>query len=514
MLKDNIDRFVSTFLDPYFNFSDKKKFVHDPLWGTIELAPYEVCLLDTPLFQRLRQIHQTGNVFATFPSATHTRYEHTLGVMHLAGRIAETLMRKYSAQKDLIDDRSYQKVRLAALCHDIGHSAFSHTGEECFSQCDDIKELVGDNGEFPDKGAGEVLSYLIITSASFRAFFSKLKEADHTLKVDLDDFAPLIIGRPSDPSKQFEAAIISGPFDADKLDYFPRDGRAAGIEMALDIDRLLHCMELAEYEKDDGSTTQTLVSWMGGYNAIQQLLFARASLFASVYHHHKVRACDCMVKACYARFKEAKLHFRKGSTSDGVQLNSAADFLYITDLDFFAEALNHDPKTEEHQLIHDLLYRRLFKRVLTISSHSIKDLDSNDEQRANYREFLNLRKKPDKLIEFCDTWHKMSGGICSKHSIAIDIPKPPSFKQPGTTLINVSPRRSKTSLKKLSEFIPVDKWVDTYQQYYARSYLFGPEDVTIRSKLVQAAIKLFKEKFDLEFNEYAIPEDLRKHADP
>ena len=152
MLQDSIERFVRHYLNPYSIEADKTKFIHDPLWGTIEVTPYEQCILDTPLLQRLRQIHQTGFVYETFPSARHTRFEHTLGVMHMAGRIAKALGSRHPPP--VVDDTTEQRVRLAALLHDAGHSAFSHTTEEVYKWCEDITPLLPESGAFrPCKSA-------------------------------------------------------------------------------------------------------------------------------------------------------------------------------------------------------------------------------------------------------------------------------------------------------------------------------------------------------------------------
>jgi hypothetical protein len=105
MLKDRVAEFVSRSLNGRRIQRRKCKFIHDPLWGTIEISNLEAEILDTPLLQRLKQIHQTGFVYQTFPSARHTRFDHTLGVMHLAGRIAETLGKKF---KNFADRKSIQ----------------------------------------------------------------------------------------------------------------------------------------------------------------------------------------------------------------------------------------------------------------------------------------------------------------------------------------------------------------------------------------------------------------------
>ncbi|MBN2353680.1 MAG: HD domain-containing protein [Spirochaetales bacterium] len=504
-IRDRIDSFVNDYL-PHTEFlNDKPKFIHDPLWGTIELYEHELSILDTPLLQRLRQIHQTGFVYETFPSAQHTRFEHTIGVIHIASRIAQTLKKKYNR---IIDWDIEKKVRLAALMHDVGHSAFSHTSEEIFENCEDITQLINAGGEFAGKGAGEVLSYLITTSKPFRKFYDQIIK-HYSLEIKIDDFAPLILGRVSKDKMLFEAEIISGPIDADKLDYFPRDGRAVGIELSLDIDRLLHCIEIVD--DPNGHSSKILVVNRGGYNPIQQLLFARAILFATVYHHHKVRSCDCMFKSCLSQFVEKEMPFKVTNMyPQGFTLNNASDFLYITDIDFLSNANQYNPDTFEHSASHDLLYRKLFKRVLSISTLTIIDYDDENkpEIKAGYGQFYNLRSNQEKLREFSDKIWEQAKIEIPKWFIWVDIPRKTSFDKAGLAMINRAAAGRKPDIVKLSKAIPTEDWGKTYQQYFEQSYIFGPPDVEIRKKIASVAKNIIKNDFGFELNDYAFPECL------
>lgn len=389
--------------------------------------------------------------------------------------------------------------------HDVGHSAFSHTSEEMYQECDDIKELIKKKGQFENKGAGEVLSYLIDNSDAFRQYFNSLKKECIRIKdIDIDDFAPLIISKPKCPPDIYMAEIISGSFDADKLDYFPRDGRAVGIELSIDIDRLLHCIEKVNY-----NSKEILVVNSGAYNALQQLLFARATLFASVYHHHKVRACDCMVKSCFRYYVENSQKFKQNKNlSEGLSLKSAADYLYITDYDFFAEANLFNKKDFENTIINDILYRRLIKRVLIISTSTIENFDNDEIAKAGYSEFYNLRSNQQELRKLSDEIWKNSKVTCSKWYVAIDILTEPSFGKAGNAFINRSKDISKPDIIHLSDVIPIKEWVQTYKQYYAQSFIFGPHDKNDRIKIANAAKEIFSERFKFTLNSYAMPADL------
>ena len=101
------------------------KIIFDPIHGIIDLDPICIKIIDTPEFQRLRFIKQLGPVFYVFPSANHTRFEHSIGVCHLAGEMIHSLKEK---QPDLqITDQDIQNIKIAGLCHDLGHGPFSHS---------------------------------------------------------------------------------------------------------------------------------------------------------------------------------------------------------------------------------------------------------------------------------------------------------------------------------------------------------------------------------------------------
>src|SRR3989442_14825454 len=97
------------------------KLIRDPIFGFQKLRAYETLIIDTPLFQRLRGVFQTSLTYLTYPSAIHTRFEHSLNCMNLASKVLRELQPANS-----ISDAEHAEVRLAALLHDIGHCVFSH----------------------------------------------------------------------------------------------------------------------------------------------------------------------------------------------------------------------------------------------------------------------------------------------------------------------------------------------------------------------------------------------------
>lgn len=111
----------------YHQFSEDK-VINDPIWGCVKFNSWEIAIIDTPLFQRLRDIYQVGLGVFTYPAARHSRFEHSLGVVAIASRMIESL-RSQKLGFINISDYEVMDVRLAALLHDIGHCFYSHLSE-------------------------------------------------------------------------------------------------------------------------------------------------------------------------------------------------------------------------------------------------------------------------------------------------------------------------------------------------------------------------------------------------
>ncbi|ASJ07154.1 HD domain-containing protein [Thermococcus pacificus] len=213
------------------------KLVHDPIHGHIELDDFAVRLVDTPEFQRLRRITQLGLVYLAYPSARHTRFEHSLGAFHLARRIREH-------NPDIEEGAVY-----AALLHDLGHYPFSHTLEALYPRHEEGTRWIIKNGEVGD---------VIRERYSLREFFELLKHP-----------------------------LVSGDIDADRMDYLVRDAYYTGIAFGLvDLDRLIRNLRW------DG---EKLVVGEKGTMAAQNLLLARSMMYPAVYQHHTSKIAGAML---------------------------------------------------------------------------------------------------------------------------------------------------------------------------------------------------------------------------
>ena len=253
------------------------QIVRDPMWNTIRLDPVAVRIVDTPAFQRLRYIRQLGFAHLVYPGATHTRFDHALGVYHLA----RTALRILGETDQRVRDRGGQTdlIPYAALLHDIGHYAFSHALEEL-----EADRLPGDH-----------------EAVSARFFQSdELKEAMEPLG---DGAAgrihELIQGRGDDPLR----GLVSGSLDLDKMEYLRRDARFCGVPYGeVDVDRLLQ--GLVVLDAPEGTGLEVGVHEKA-VSALESLLFAKYQMFRNVYWHHAVRSAT----ALYKRIVEEAVHW-------------------------------------------------------------------------------------------------------------------------------------------------------------------------------------------------------------
>ncbi len=233
------------------------KTIRDPIHGTITVNELELELIDTPHFQKLRHIKQNGLCFLIYPAMNSSRFEHSLGVMHLAGLLADHL--------ELGDDDK-QAIRVAGLLHDIGHCAFSHTSDDILAKFN---------------RSHEENSTRIIEKTEISDILKK-----HGLNPS--EISDLINGKGS------FGKIISSEIDIDKMDYLIRDSYYAGVAYGvIDLERIMYGMKLVDNE---------LVIKRGSLEAVESLLISRNLMYQTVYRHHTKRIVEAMFKRALNKF--------------------------------------------------------------------------------------------------------------------------------------------------------------------------------------------------------------------
>lgn len=233
--------------------------ITDPIHRSIRFSAAERDIIDSPIFQRLRRIRQLAGAHLVYPSAQHSRFEHSLGAMHVAGLAGESLLAKgYIDNADVV-----QELRLAALLHDIGHGPFSHLFEEVLeTKTNSSHEEIG------------------------RRIIAKTEIADSLAK---NGYGPDHIARLSFGQSRtgFLNEIISGGLSADIMDYLPRDAYFTGAEYGkVDYYRLVSSFEVA---KGRLAINRSVL------NSLESMLISRYEMFKAVYFHKTVRSAEVML---------------------------------------------------------------------------------------------------------------------------------------------------------------------------------------------------------------------------
>lgn len=275
---------------------------HDPIHGYIPFTPSsdassgetaEQQLIDHPWLQRLRQIHQLQTAWWVFPTAEHTRFQHALGAMHLAGRAVESL---YDSLRNVCPDvpsRGYvaSLMRVAALLHDVGHGPFGHFFDEHF---------LSDYGLTHETLGGEIIRRELaeLIAGIRRSPQGELADGE---RLDIEQIVYLIT-RPrfaaADDAPQwlrFLRSLFSGLYTVDNMDFVLRDAYMSGYSVrAFDLDRLLHYSMFTE---------RGLTIHERGLSALVRFIAVRAELFRAIYFHRTVRAIDLELQELFPESK-------------------------------------------------------------------------------------------------------------------------------------------------------------------------------------------------------------------
>jgi len=295
------------------------KIIKDPVHGYIEVEDFMLRLLDSPVLQRLRYIRQLGFSYLVYPGANHTRFEHSLGTMFLAG----VASRRFQLPED-----EHRLVVAAALLHDIGHGPFSHASEPLMEQYlhrthDEIDPVV-------EEYAGDLLG---------------------AAGVDPKELCAVVKG------KHPLSSIIHGDFDVDRMDYLLRDAYYTGAPYGtVDAQRLIR--HLIRYP--DGTVLDE-----NGVNAAESLLIARTLMRPTVYYHHVSRIGESM-------FQLAALEHCAGLDDDSVR-----QFLRMDDAGC-THALRTSPSAVARDLTLRLYERRLYKRAVYAGSDQVNTVVYQD----------------------------------------------------------------------------------------------------------------------------------------
>jgi HD superfamily phosphohydrolase len=390
--------------------------VRDPLHDTIAFTRVEKRVIDSDEFQRMRRIQQTAFIKYVFPGATHTRFIHALGVMHMAGVLLRSLVsnqeRLLEALAETLDQlplmvqKSHamtelhhgsllsthealvwlkhseiaQILRLAALLHDVGHAPFSHSLERFMPSWRELEKTLPElnlpdylmrafeqkiekqkqnqkqkNVNALDKRIRHEIYTLMIVSRIFSG-------RDDCLKFSLGQDVCAVLDLDVTPSSEgvlqqsglqsLLHEVVSGEIDVDRMDYLLRDSRECGVVYGLFDAGRI--LDSACFYKNPATGFYHLAIRRSGVAAYEDYLRARWSMYQQVYFHKTATACEAMLEAVHKNLNRFSLPLHLD------------EFLKLDDASFFAfaERYSTDSKKRGLELLSDLLYgRKLWKRV-------------------------------------------------------------------------------------------------------------------------------------------------------
>jgi HD superfamily phosphohydrolase len=293
-----------------------------------------IALIDTPEFQRLRRIKQLGLALYTYQGAEHSRFTHSLGVMHIMTRVLEMLQ-----QENTIDPQIALTARVAALLHDVGHGPFSHVIEKVTA----IKH--------------ETWTAHIITDTN-TAINAVLKQYQPDFPTAIIDIYQHKYPAP------FASQLVSSQLDCDRCDYLLRDSLMTGAKYGnYDLEWIIHSLKL-------DATQKLYVSYKGLY-AVEQYLQARFYMFRQVYFHHSLRAAENMLIAIVRRVGKLSIHSNLAISASPLiklltgQQITTSEFLALDDYDLMFHLKQWMTATDNilSDLCRRFINRQLFKSI-------------------------------------------------------------------------------------------------------------------------------------------------------
>lgn len=334
--------------------------IRDSIHGFVYRSDQEESLIDSKIFQRLRGIKQLALANLVYPGALHTRFDHSIGVMHIGGRMA--------MQLDLIEEER-EIVRLACLLHDIGHGPFSHVSEELLEKFSPIVS----------EAEREEIHEKITCSIIERNKELDLRDPQREKIIDLIK---------NDNQEGIEKGIVTGPIDADKQDYLLRDSYYCGVKYGVfDLERLIESILPLEQGIEKIISVKE-----SGIHAIEQFVISKYHMSTQVYRHKIRLVTDAMiVNGLELGIVEDKLEFLKEIYTFEDNEKYIDNYLQWDDSRIFNEILFHTEKGYCKEIFTRLRNRNLFK---VIFHKNLKEFE-----KPIHRDFLGKLSNHPKLKE-------------------------------------------------------------------------------------------------------------------
>ena len=340
--------------------------IKDPVHGYVYITEKEKTIIDSYPVQRLHRLRQLAGAEYVYPGANHTRFEHSVGVMYLAGMVAENPNISQCVSED-----EAEMVRIAGLLHDVGHGPFSHVFEQLL-----IKEL--------DKTHEDMTSWIIQKS--------ELKDIISKAGYKPEDVGKLAVGKLHKSKKAFLDQIISSTVDVDKQDFIVRDTHHTGAEYGyIDIFRLIHNLDVLG---------ENLAVELGALSALESFIIARIESFKSIYFHRVGRAAQIMLAMAMEQANE-ELGLTRFKTTEQ----------YLAMDDYTAYTMLKNCR-KSSGIIRNLERRKLLKCAYEKTFYEKDTMVSNIFSRETYRKQLQEEIAREAKVE--------------TEAVIIDVPTVPS----------------------------------------------------------------------------------------
>ena len=397
----------------------KSKVINDAIHGTYKIDGVRYDLLSTPEFNKLCHIKQLGLAHLIFPGAHHTRFEHSLGVSHIAGLMADSVE---------LDSEEKELVQVAGMLHDVGHGPYSHT----------LEHILHERGG---------MDHMSITEGIIRGEYNVLKEGEEKIfgnrklipeilekhGIDPNEIANLIRGPDAGGKERsifdFEAGnseftskditlanIVHGPVDCDQMDYLLRDSHFTGVKHGV-IDHYRLINSLRRYSGD-------IAIDEGGLSALEGMLTARALMYSAVYFHRVTRITETMLSRAVEYMD-----------------TSSMDLQRMVDSEIWEVLANGGDYQKE--ILSRIKYRQLFKVAVVWRKNDLDD--SQISRLIELASNSKLRREVEKRLS-------ERSGLIEGH-VAIDVPS--------VKLLLSEPRMAQVDIRVLGD----DKQVRWFKEH-------------------------------------------------
>lgn len=379
------------------------KYINDPVYGGIPITKMELEIIDTPVFQRLRGLRQLARVNYVFPSAEHSRYVHSLGVLYIMGLMTEHLLKQ-----GMIEEDDVVKMRAAALLHDIGHYPLSHLGESVYGYCKDNQNATSIVQMI--ETTEEKSLYELASSHSKSAHHEHLGKYivinNQQIKSILEKYGlePLEIGEiftgERGSRNMVYTQLLHSSLDADRLDYLLRDSYQTGVKYGLvDLQYLIRLLMVIE----DSSLTENnkiLVCNKKGQHVVEHFLMSRYFHYSQVIFHKTNAAFEGMIKSLYIKLVQSG-KFIFNSLEEIQQGINDEKFLNFNDsfLEVAFEQLYNQTDDDEYKKLFEMYRERIRPKVIYEAKDLYEDSPTSEFSVLKWE----LKKNPEKITEILGT---------------------------------------------------------------------------------------------------------------